>query len=304
MKPLDFAAALTVILIWAMNFIVGKVAIGQIPPNLLLAIRFALVAVLLSPFLRPPGKSWVLILAMSVVLGGLHFGLLFSGLRGVDAGLAAIAIQLSVPFSLILATIVYRERAGVMQYAGIAVAFVGVYMLGGDPASAPSVPHLLMVVTSAFAWALANIIIKRIGPINIFVLNAWFTVFALPQFLLASLLFEHGQMQALADADWRGWGGIVFMALGASITAYGLWYYLIRKYEVNRVVPLMLLAPVLAVLFAALILDEPLTARILLGGAVTLSGVAMIHFLRPPSPPPSPPTPPTPPPAPPPAPVI
>ena len=99
-----------------------------------------------------------------------------------------------MPFSLILATIVYRERPGVLQYAGIAVAFVGVYMLGGDPASAPSVPHLLMVVTSAFAWALANIIIKRIGPINVFVLNAWFAVFALPQFLLASLLFEHGQI--------------------------------------------------------------------------------------------------------------
>ena len=289
MKPLDFAAALAVILIWAMNFIVGKVAVGQIPPNLLLALRFALVAVLLSPFLRPPGKSWALIVAMSVVLGGLHFGLLFMGLRGVDAGLAAIAIQLSVPFSLLLATIFYRERAGVLQYAGIVVAFIGVYMLGGDPTTAPSVTHLLMVVTSAFAWALANIIIKRIGAINIFVLNAWFTVFALPQFLIASLLLEHGQVQALADADWRGWGGIVFMAVGASIIAYGLWYYLIRKYEVNRVVPLMLLAPVLAVFLAVLILDEPLTARIILGGIVTLSGVAMIHFLRPSPPPPPPP---------------
>lgn len=289
MKPLDVAAALTVILIWAMNFIVGKVAIGQIPPNLLLAVRFALVAILLSPFLRPPGKSWALILALSVVLGGLHFGLLFMGLRGVDAGLAAIAIQLSVPFSLLLATVVYGERAGVMQYVGIGVAFIGVYLLGGDPASAPSVVHFLMVVASAFAWAVANLIIKRIGEINIFVLNAWFAVFALPMFLLASLVLEHGQWQALADADWRGWGGIVFMAVGASITAYGLWYYLIRKYEVNRVVPLMLLAPVLAVLLAALILDEPLTARILFGGAVTLAGVAMIHFLRPSPPPPAPP---------------
>ncbi len=291
MKPLDFTAALAVILIWAMNFIVGKVAVGQIPPNLLLAIRFALVTVVLSPFLRPPGKSWVLIVAMSVVLGGLHFGLLFMGLRGVDAGLAAIAIQLSVPFSLLLATVVYRERAGIMQYAGIAIAFIGVYMLGGDPATAPSPAHLSMVVTAAFAWALANIIIKRIGEINVFVLNAWFSVFALPQFLIASLLLEHGQVRALADADWRGWGGVVFMAVGSSITGYGLWYYLIRKYEVNRVVPLMLLAPVLAVFLAVLILDEPLTTRIILGGLVTLAGVAMIHFLRP-APPPMPPAPP------------
>jgi O-acetylserine/cysteine efflux transporter len=71
------------------------------------------------------------------------------------------------------------------------------------------------------------------------------------------------------------------MALGASITAYGLWYYLIGKYEVNRIVPMTLLSPVLAVGFAVLILDEPLTLRVVLGGLLTLAGVAMIQFLRP-----------------------
>lgn len=289
MKPLDFAAALAVILIWALNFVVAKVAVTQIPPNLLLALRFGLVAVLLARFLRPPGKPWKLIVALSVVLGGLHFGLLFFGLKGVDAGLAAIAIQLTVPFSLLLATIFYRERPGLLQYVGIAVAFVGVYMLGGDPTATPSIPHLLMVVTAALAWAFANIIIKRIGDINVFVLNAWIAVFALPQFVVASLLLEHGQWAALAAADWRGWGGVVFMAVGASIIAYGIWYYLIRKYEMQRVVPLMLLAPVLAVFLAVLMLDEPLTARIVLGGMVTLAGVAMIQFLRPPPRPPAPP---------------
>ncbi len=291
MKPLDVGAALAVILIWSLNFIVAKVAVTQIPPNLLLALRFALVAILLARFLRPPGKPWGLIVALSVVLGGLHFGLLFFGLRGVDAGLAAIAIQLTVPFSLLLATIFYRERPGVLQYVGIVVAFVGVYLLGGDPTATPSIPHLLLVVTAAFAWAFANIIIKRIGTINVFMLNAWVAVFALPQFALASLLLEHGQWAALEAADWRGWGGVVFMAVGASIIAYGMWYYLIRKYEMNRVVPLMLLAPVLAVFLAALILDEPLTLRIVVGGVVTLAGVAMIQFLRPAPRPPVPPQP-------------
>lgn len=289
MKPLDWAAAFAVIFIWALNFIVAKVAVTQIPPNLLLALRFALVAILLARFLRPPGKPWRLIVALSVVLGGLHFGLLFFGLQGVDAGLAAIAIQLTVPFSLVLATIFYGERPGVLQYLGIAVAFVGVYVLGGDPTAMPSIPHLLLVITAALAWAFANIIIKRIGVINVFVLNAWVAVFALPQFALASLLLEHGQWAALEAADWRGWGGIVFMAVGASIIAYGMWYYLIRKYEMNRVVPLMLLAPVLAVFLAVLLLDEPLTLRIIVGGVVTLAGVAMIQFLKPAPRPPVPP---------------
>jgi O-acetylserine/cysteine efflux transporter len=282
MRPLDWAAALAVIVIWGLNFVVGKIGVTQIPPLTLVAVRFALVAVLLSPFLRPLGRSWPLVAAVSVVLGGLHFGLMFSGLGGVDAGLAAIAIQLTAPFSAILAAIFYRERLGPWQMLGMGIAFAGVYVLAGAPATTTtSVPHLLLVVAAAFAWALANILIKRLRGINVFVLNAWVALLALPQLILASLLLEHGQLQALAAADWRGWGAIVYMALGASITAYGLWYYLLGKYEVNRIVPMTLLSPVLAVVFAALILDEPLSLRIVLGGLLTIAGVAMIQFLRP-----------------------
>jgi O-acetylserine/cysteine efflux transporter len=281
MRPLDWAAALAVIVIWGLNFVVAKIGVAQIPPLTIVAVRFALVAALLAPFLRPLGRSWPLVVAVSVVLGGLHFGLMFSGLRGVDAGPAAIAIQLTAPFSAILAAIFYRERMGPWQMLGMGIAFAGVYVLAGAPAMTPSIPHLLLVVAAAFAWALANILIKRLRGINVFVLNAWVALLALPQLILASVLLEHGQLQALAAADWRGWGAILYMAVGASITAYGLWYYLLGKYEVNRIVPLTLLSPVLAVIFAALILDEPLNGRIVFGGLLTLAGVAMIQFLRP-----------------------
>ncbi len=283
MKPLDIAAALAVIVIWGLNFVVAKIGVAQIPPLMLIAVRFALVAAILSPFLRPLGRSWRLVVAVSVVLGGLHFGLMFSGLQGVDAGPAAIAIQLTAPFSAILAAICYRERMGRWQLLGMGVAFVGVYVLAGDPTATPSIPHLLLVVAAAFTWAVANILIKRLRGISVFVLNAWIALLALPQLLLASLLFEHGQLEALAAADWRGWAAILYMALAASITAYGLWYYLLGKYEVNRIVPMTLLAPVLAVLFAVLILDETLTVRIVGGGMLTITGVAMIQFLRPPA---------------------
>jgi O-acetylserine/cysteine efflux transporter len=188
---------------------------------------------------------------------------------------------LTAPFSAILAAIFYRERMGRWQLLGMAVAFVGVYVLAGDPTAAPSIPHLLLVVAAALAWAVANILIKRLRGINVFVLNAWVALLALPQLLLASLLLEHGQLAALAAADWRGWGAILYMALAASITAYGIWYYLLGKYEVNRIVPMTLLSPVLAVFFAVLILDETLSVRIVGGGLLTIAGVAMIQFLRP-----------------------
>ena len=287
MGLLDWTAALAVVLIWAVNFIVGKIGVMQVPPLLLMSMRFALVALLLAPFLKAQRRRWGLIVAISVVLGGMHFGLMFAGLRGVDAGPAAIAIQLTVPFSAMLAALFYRERLGAWQLTGMAVAFAGIYLLAGEPTRRPSPTHFLMVVFAAFAWALANVLIKRLGPINVFTLNAWVALLALPQLVLASFMFESGQAAAIAAADWRAWGSVIYMALLSTIAAYGLWYYLIEKHEMNRVVPMTLLSPVLAVALAVPTLGEALTLNVVIGGALTLAGVAMIQFLRPHRPEPS-----------------
>lgn len=281
MSALDVAAALLVVVIWAFNFIAGKVGLGELPPLLMLGFRFTLVAVLLAPFLRRPRRPWALIVGVGVILGGLHFGLLFTGLKGVHAGPAAIAIQLTVPFSALLAWIVYKERMGRWQLAGMAVAFAGVYILAGDPAQRPDPVSFLIVVLGAFAWAVANVLIKRLGRINPFVLNAWIAVIAAPLLLAASAVVETGQADAVRAAGWRGWGAVGYMALAASITAYGLWYYLIGKHPLNRIVPLTLLSPVLAVGLAVFFLDEPFTAQIVAGGLLTILGVAMIQFLKP-----------------------
>lgn len=281
MSLLDWGAALTVIFIWALNFIVAKVGVAEIPPLFLLALRFALVAGLLAPFLKPLSGNWKPMLTLSVVLGGLHFGLMFTGLQRVDAGPAAIAIQLTVPFSAVLAWGVYGERLGALQIIGLVVAFAGVYALSGDPARPSDPLYFGLVVSGALAWAIANILIKRLVAVPPIVLNAWLAVMAAPQLLAMSALLESGQWQAIAEAGWRGWGAIVYMAVGASIIAYGLWYYLLGKYEVNRVVPLTLLAPVFAIFLAAGLLDEPLTHTVVVGGGVTILGVAMIQFLKP-----------------------
>ena len=284
MKPWDIVFAFVVIVIWALNFSVAKIGVAQIPPLLMMTLRFTLLALLLLPFLKPPpDKPFWLVVGVGVALGGCHFGLLFTGLSGVDAAAAAITIQLAVPFSAILAWIFFKERLNTWQLVGMAIAFGGVWLLAGEARTASSLPHLLLVVGGAYAWAQANVFIKRLRGINPFTLNAWVAVLAVPQLLAASLMFETGHLEALQAADWRGWGAILFMVFGASITAYGLWYYLIGKYDMNRVIPLTLLAPVLAVYFATVILDEVLTARLLLGGAVTIAGVAMIEFLKSPA---------------------
>ena len=281
MSLVDLAATLLVVVIWAFNFVAGKIGLSEFPPLLMLGLRFVVAGLLLAPFLRLPLRRWPLVVLIGVVLGGLHFGLVFSGLQGVHAGPAAIAGQLTVPFSAVLAWMVYGERMGWLQLAGMLIAFVGVYVLAGDPTQRPDPFYFLLVVLGAFAWAVANILIKKLGRISPFVLNAWVAAIGAPILFAASALIEEGQLQAIAGAGWRGWGTVLFMAVGASITAYGLWYYLIGKHQLNRIVPLTLLAPVLSVVLAVWILGEPITPRVVAGALITILGVAMIQFLKP-----------------------
>lgn len=275
MRPLDALSAAIVVLIWALHFVVGKVGVSQLPPLLMMSMRLALVALLLLPFLRRAGP-WRLVLTLGVVFGGFHYGLLFTGLRRVDAGLAAIAIQLGTPFSVLLAALFDDERLTARQLLGMAVAFSGVILLAGEPRERSSLPHFLLVVGGALAWAVATLLIRRLAAVPPLVLNGWVAVIASPLLLLASLALEEGQLAAVAAADARGWGAVLYAALLASIVAYGLWYRLLARYEIQRVVPLTLLAPVLAVLLASLLLGEPLTPRILVAGTLVVAGVALV----------------------------
>ena len=281
MKPLDVCALAVPILIWAFAFSVVKIGVAQFPPLLMTAIRFTIVAVLLSPFLRYQKGRMGQIFLLGANLG-LHFSLMFTGMKGVDAGPAAIAVQLYVPFSVLLAWVVFRETLGGWQMVGMAVAFLGVYYLSGEPRIAPKPVPFMFLVASAFTMAVATMQIKRLGTISVFTLNAWVALLAMPQLFLASWLIESDHMEMLAAVDWRGWGAVAYIAIAGTITAHGIWYYLIGRYPVNRLVPASLIAPVLAVFVAAWLLDEPLNARTMIGGAITIAGVALLQVYRPP----------------------
>lgn len=277
MTFLDRIALAAVMVIWALHFIVGKIGLSQFPPLFLIAIRLAIVALLLAPFLfrsRPPFRQ---LIGFALSLGVLHYGLLFAGLSGVDAGPAAIATQLTVPFGLILAALFFREPLTPWQGLGMAGSFAGVWLLAGEPRVAPSLGSLLLVVSSSLAWAVASIQIKRAPPINPFVFNAWVAALASPVLFVASFAVEDHHARILAEADWRGWSAVLFSAVLASIVSWGMWYYLLAKYEVGRIVPLTLLVPVMAVALAVLLRGEPVTWEIVAGGLLTVAGVAVIH---------------------------
>ena len=114
-------------------------------------------------------------------------------------------------------------------------------------------------------------------------LAAWIAIFSAPQFFVISAVLETGQLYALETAGALEWGTILFAALGASIAGYGLWYYLIGKYDVSTIMPFAFLNPLFAIASAVVILGEELTPIRLTGATITLVGVAIIQWRTHPS---------------------
>jgi O-acetylserine/cysteine efflux transporter len=270
------AMALIVMVIWGFNFAVAKFGLREFSPMFLMCLRFTGVAVALLPFVRVPRGQMKEIFILSVLLGSLHFPLMFTGLTGVDAATASIAIQLQVPFSSILAAILYRDKLGWKRGLGMAISFGGVIVIAGEPRALDNTFYLGLVIVAALVFSIVNIQIKRIGDINGFTLNGWMAVMAAPQLLVATLVMESGQWEQLRSATWLGWSSIVYMAVMVTIVSYLMWYPLVRKYPVNQTMPWTLLAPVFGVLSGIIVLGEPMTPAMVIGGALTLVGVAVI----------------------------
>jgi len=281
LKPMHIALFVAIMAVWGLNFAIAKIGLRTLPPILMMALRWGLVALMMVPFLRRPRGQWPAIILLSFTLGFVHFTLIFTGLRTLDAGTAAIAIQLQVPFAAVLAAVVFRDMLGWRRAAGMAIAFAGVAVVAGEPRLEGHYLALAMVIAAACIWSIANIQIKQLGKIDGMSLNGWIGVFATPQLLLGSWLLEDGQWEALGAMDWSVIASVLYQAVFVVGFGYGAWYRLLRVYDVNQAMPFLLLLPVFGVLSGVLMLDESLSVQFIAGGLMTVVGIAIIMLRRP-----------------------
>jgi O-acetylserine/cysteine efflux transporter len=275
----DLLLALCANFAWAFNFIAGKAGVTYFPPLLFTSLRFGLLLLLLLPFLRwLPGRM-VAVFQVAVLLGVLHFGLMFAGLAvSGDISSVAIATQLYVPFAALLAAWWLRERLNRQRLLGIGLAFSGVLVVGFDPIVLRHLDALVLITAAALVMALATIMMRRLPGIGVFNLQAWIALISFPCHALLSLLLESGQWQAIQSATWLEFAAPAYSAVGASLVGHSIVYYLLGRYPVSVTTPIMLLTPVLAVAFGVTLWGDTLTWKLLLGGAMTLAGVAIVQW--------------------------
>lgn len=268
---------ISITILWGGNFVAVKIGLNELSPLLLSTLRFAAVLVLLAPWLRiKPGQMkgifWV-----ALAGGPLHFAAIFVGLDLIGgAASAAMLAQLSVPCAILLAMIFLRERVGPWRLVGMGLAFLGVAVMSFDPGVFAHLDGVAVMIVSQIAYGVAAILMRGLKGVSVFELQAWMALLSAPVLFVASLIFETGQWQQLANLSWTGVGAITYTVIAASILGHGGIYYLYQRHPVSVITPYLLLTPICGVFAAVFVLGEVLTPRMIMGGIIIFAGVALV----------------------------
>lgn len=264
---------------WGFNFIAGKIGAAEFQPLFFTSIRFLFLLIIMLPWLKPAQGYMKPLLRVAFLLGVVHFGMIFIGLNaGGNIASIAITTQLYVPFSAILATLFLKERISFIRILAITIALSGVMVIGFDPVVFNHLDAIMWVTGAAFAMAVATILMRQFPNFGVFRLQAWIAVVAMPSLLLLSLIFESGQLQLLREVQLIDFWSPLYSAVAASVVGHGIVYYLLGRYPVSSVTPLLLLAPVLASIFGVVCFGDALGWKLIVGGGMTLLGILVVSI--------------------------
>lgn len=276
----DILLALLVCVAWAGNFLGSALSLRELPPLLFTALRLALLVVLLAPFLRRPAPGqWPRLLAIALCTGVLHFGLSFWALKlAGDLSSPAIVMQSYIPMSVLLAWALLGERFAWRTGTAIALSFAGVLVLGFDPLVLDNPASLLLMLVSAFFLALGTVMMRGLGGVTRYGMQAWIAAAGLPPMLALSLWLEPGALAKVPSISTTAWAGVAYAAIVASVIGHGLYYSLIQRHAVARVMPWLLLTPVFAVALGIVFWGDRPGPKLWIGGAMTLAGILLIDL--------------------------
>ncbi|MBU4520631.1 MAG: EamA family transporter [Gammaproteobacteria bacterium] len=272
--------ALAVVFVWGTNFVVIRWGLDGLPPFLFATLRFTFSALPWLLFIPRPTAPWRKMAAFGVLLGVGQFGLLFLAMRSsISPGLASLVVQVQVFFTIGLSLLLMGERVRGFQIVGLLLALsgLGVIALNLDAAVVTWL-GLALVLSAAFFWAGANLVVKSLGPVNMLHFMVWSSVFAVPPLLAISWFIEGPALMqsAVINATPLVWASVLWQALGNTLFGYGVWNWLLARHPAATVTPLALLVPVFGMGASALSLGESLPGWKLGAAALVLSGLAVI----------------------------
>lgn len=285
-----WTAFAVVYLVWGSTYLAIKVMVGTIPPLLGAGVRFLVAGLLLAGWVtarhgraaftwRPRQLGAVALTGLLLVVGGP--GLTTVAEQHVPSGLAALLVA-SVPLWVVLWRLAAREHVGLLPAAGVVLGLVGVGVLvwpagGRGVVAGASLLGVGLLLVVALSYATGSFLSPRLPlPADTFSTSAAQMLLAGLTMTAAGLLTGEASRLDFASVSSSSVWALSYLIGPGSLLAYTAYVWLLAHVPVAKVTTYAHVNPVVAVLLGWLVLSEQLTARILVGAALTLAGVAAV----------------------------
>ena len=276
-----FVASLVPIFL-GFGFVIAKPAFESFPPILLMGLRFMFAASILIwwfPILRGYLKK---IFIASFIANTLQYSITYSGLNLIDASAAVLLVQTEVPFGVIFAYFMLREKPTVRALIGISIAFVGVYILTGSPNLDGKFIGIGLTIIGSATWALGQVLVKPLSKeINPLALVAWLALFSAPILIVFSAVLDGNTINYLSNAKFEHWIIAIYIGFIMQPITYGCFYYVLKNNPLYKVLPIVTMGiPPTGLLAAIFLLGEKPTQELFIGGTIIIVGVILIVFTK------------------------
>ncbi|MFB9264970.1 EamA family transporter [Bradyrhizobium erythrophlei] len=279
MKPADVGIAVMVAVIWGLAFVASRLALDELPPELMTALRFGIAAVPCLFLPKPKQVSWPLLIAISFTLFlGQFLAQSIAIAHGMPVGLTSVIVQSQALFTIGFAALLFGELPSRMQTVGIAVAGIGLLMICGTVGYDFSVTAFAILMISPISFAIGNLLLRPAQGAPMFQLFAWLCLCAaIPLFALSLLtLGAKPVWLALSHLSLVGVLSLLFVGAISTSIAYWLWGALLRDHPAAQVVPFALLVPFVGSAASSIVFSERFGPLRLAGMITVIGGIAVM----------------------------
>jgi O-acetylserine/cysteine efflux transporter len=189
-------------------------------------------------------------------------------------------VQTEVPFGVIFAYFMLKEKPTIKALIGIGIAFVGVYVLTGSPNLDGKFIGITLTIIGSATWALGQVVVKPLSKaINPLALVAWLALFSGPILIFFSALIDGDTIKHLTSAKFEHWLIAIYIGFIMQPITYGCFYYVLKNNPLYKVLPIVTMGiPPTGLLAAIFLLGEKPTQELFIGGVIIIFGVIMILY--------------------------
>jgi drug/metabolite transporter (DMT)-like permease len=274
---------------WGSSYLFIKIGVDAgLPPFTLITLRLlfgfillaAVVAVAREPLPRNP-RTYGHLIVMGAVNIAIPFSLITWAELTVDSALAAILTAPVPLFVIVIAAIFLRdERITINRLAGLFVGFVGVAILVGfDPAAmaAGDLAGEIALIGATLSYACGAVYARRnIRGLRPMIPAVFQVAFALVMVTVLAFVFER-PIQVVSEITWEALFAVVWLGILGSGLAYLVFFRILGRWGATRTSMVAYLLPVFGITLGALVLNEAIDARLLLGTVLVIGGIALVN---------------------------